>query len=439
MTRRSADLKAAISAEVERHADLICRISDQIMRNPETGYRETRTAAFVAEQLRAVGLSPREGIALTGVRASMAGGYPGPNIAIIGELDALLLRDHPFSDPTTHAAHACGHHAQIASMIGAAIGLTSVIEELHGSVTLFAVPAEECVELDYRLALRDGGSIEFLMGKAELIRLGEFDDIDMAMGTHTAVMNDGSMASVGDSHNGAILKHVRFIGRSAHAGAFVSDGINALKAANIALMSIDAHRDTFIESDFVRLNSVVANGGDGPTVVPAESVIQTVIRAENLAAMRAVSARFDQCIAGAATAMGAKAEVRTVSGYMPHRQDPSLVKLAYSNCAAVVGDRMMGSPSHQTGSTDFGDLCQIMPVVHPRAGGVSGHPHSMDYRVTDHYAAAVNPAKSMAMTIVDLLSNGAETAKQVQSAAGPKLNRCEYLALRRSFDTEVYM
>jgi hypothetical protein len=75
-----------------------------------------------------------------------------------------------------------------------------------------------------------------------------------------------------------------------------------------------------------------------------------------------------------------------------------------------------------------------MPVVHPRSGGTEGSPHSRDYYVRDHVLAAVNPAKSMAMLVVDLLFNGASEGRRILDEAPAKLDREGYVALRRSFD-----
>jgi hypothetical protein len=118
---------------------------------------------------------------------------------------------------------------------------------------------------------------------------------------------------------------------------------------------------------------------------------------------------------------------------MPQQMDANLVALARANCAAVVGEANMGRPRHSTGSTDVGDLGFIMPEVHPRAGGVRGTIHGADYVVVDHVLAAVNPAKSMAMTVIDLLHDGARVARRVKSESGPKLSREDYLALVRRF------
>ncbi len=107
---------------------------------------------------------------------------------MIGELEALGVPDNPQADPITGAVHACGHNAQIASMLGAGIGLlaSGVLAELAGKVVLFAVPAEEYVEIEYRRDLKKQGKIEFLGGKAELVGLGLLDAVDMAMMVHVS-------------------------------------------------------------------------------------------------------------------------------------------------------------------------------------------------------------------------------------------------------------
>jgi len=85
-------------------------------------------------------------------------------------MDAVVSPQHPSANPLTGAAHACGHNAQIATMLGAAIGLTAgnALQELDGDVVFMAVPAEEFVELEYREKLRDEGKIKFFSGKQEL-------------------------------------------------------------------------------------------------------------------------------------------------------------------------------------------------------------------------------------------------------------------------------
>src|SRR5437764_28604 len=84
---------------------------------------EVRTSRLVAERLASLGVAVESGLALTGVKAILDSGRPGPTVAILGELDSVLCRDHPDHDPRTGAVHACGHNAQVASMFGAAVAL----------------------------------------------------------------------------------------------------------------------------------------------------------------------------------------------------------------------------------------------------------------------------------------------------------------------------
>src|SRR5262249_59647502 len=115
----------------------------------------------------------RRGLAIAGVKARLRGRSRGPTVAVLGELDSLIVAEHPFADPSTHAAHACGHHAQVASMIGAGMGLQAIMDELDGDVVLFAVPAEEYIEVEWRMGLPEQKKVGFLVGKAELIPVGE--------------------------------------------------------------------------------------------------------------------------------------------------------------------------------------------------------------------------------------------------------------------------
>jgi len=268
-------VKARVCAEIDRRKAEIVAISDHILHHPESGYREVRTAEYVAARFAHMGLSCRQGLALTGVKARLRGRSPGPTVGILGELDSLIVGEHPLADPTTRAAHACGHNAQVASMIGAGMGLQAVMDELDGDVALFAVPAEEYIEVEWRMGLREQGALEFLVGKAELIRLGEFDDIDMAIITHTNARPEDGLASVGDTHNGCVVKFMRFLGKGAHAGSAPHLGVNALKAAQVAMHAIDANRETFRDDDTIRVHPIITRGGEAVSAVPADVRLET--------------------------------------------------------------------------------------------------------------------------------------------------------------------
>src|SRR2546430_13193490 len=101
--------KQRVHEAIERHAEAIVAVGEAIRRHPELGFKEHRTAARVEAELRRLGLAPRTGLALTGVRADVAGGAGGgPPFAPVGELDALAVTGHPHAGPPTRAVHPHG-------------------------------------------------------------------------------------------------------------------------------------------------------------------------------------------------------------------------------------------------------------------------------------------------------------------------------------------
>ncbi len=430
------DIKARACAVIDAQADRIIALSDDIMRHPETGFREQATARRVVDQLRTMGVDFRDGLAKTGVKARMNGRTSRRTVAVVGELDSLIISDHPFADPVTGAAHACGHNSMIASMIGAGLGLQAVLDELDGDVVLFAVPAEECIELDWRLARREAGELEFVLGKAELIRLGEFDDIDLVLLTHAAGGENGPLVTSKVTMNGSLIKRVRFRGRASHAGSAPWDGVNAYKALTIASVAVDAQRETFRDDDLVRVSSLVTHGGEAVSAIPADAQMEMMIRARTVSAMEDASAKVDRALKAGALAVGAEVEIITIAAYLPLVPDEPLVDLVDRNCRALLGDdRVLRDGGHMGSSTDVGDLGRVLPVAHPMAASGQDAPfHSAAYSTSDHVLAAVNPAKFMAMTVVDLLADGARGADRVIAESGSKLSRQEYMTLRRRLD-----
>lgn len=435
-------LKQVVCDAVDRHRDRVVGVGEAIMDEPELGFKETKTAQRVQQVFADAGLPAETDLALTGVRAVLKGSRPGPTVALMGELDALIVPDHPRCDAQTGAAHACGHNAQIAGLMGAALGLADagVAEKLAGTVVFFAVPAEEYVEIDYRLGLAKEGRTTFLAGKPELVQLGAFDDIDMAVMIHSGSADslEGS-AGVSASSNGFLAKTICFRGKAAHAGVAPEQGINALNAATIAMHAIHAQRETFRDQDCVRVHPIVTKGGDIVNVVPAETRMETYVRARNAEAMLDAASKVDRCLKGAAMACGCTVEINTVPGYLPLANDRQLAKLFKESTEQLFGEGSYREFPHSGGSTDAGDLSQIMPVLHPVMTGAAGTVHGKDWHIADPDAGYLAPAKALAMMAVDLLHDDAALARQVQSGSRPALTKAEYLTQQKAlFNTEVW-
>jgi amidohydrolase len=435
------ELKRVVCNAIDDHREQILGVGESIMDAPELGFKEVRTAHRVAEIFRTIGLPYEEELALTGVKATLRGNQPGPTVALMGELDALLVPDHPRADSSTGAAHACGHNAQVAGLIGATLGLSAAkaAEHLAGNIVFFAVPAEEYVEIDYRLGLVKQGKTSFLTGKQELIGLGHFDDVDMAIMIHSSSPEflDGAMG-VAASSNGFLAKNIRFIGRAAHAGVAPERGINALSAATLALSAINAQRETFRDEDCVRVHPIITKGGDLVNTVPAEVRMETYVRGRTAEAILDASRKVDRALRGAAVALGCQVEIETVPGNLPLRNDPKLTELFRHNAKQFFGEDGFRNYPHGGGSTDAGDLSQLMPLLHPMMTGAKGNVHSAAWQIADHDAGYIAPAKTLAMMVIDLLSNGAELARGILKEHQPTMTKEEYLNQQSSvFRTET--
>lgn len=430
------ELKNAVCAKIDEHTQELIDLAVAIESNPELGYKESKTSALVAGFLKNLDFTCREGLAVTGVKAALKDGFvSGPNVAILGELDAVLCPDSPKADPLTGAAHACGHNLQLAAMLGAALGLklSGIAEQLDGNVTFMAVPAEEYVEIAYRLRLREEGKVHFLGGKQELIYLGEFDNIDIAMMIHADKNRPDPSVSIGESSNGFIGKTVQYLGKEAHAAEAPDQGINALNAAMLGLMGIHALRETFKENDVIRVHPIITKGGDLVNSVPADVRMETYVRAKTMTAIDATHHKVDRALTAGGDAVGAQTIIRTLPGYLPLTCPEALNAIFIDNALQFMKPDKITRIGHFGGSTDMGDLSHIMPTIHPYTGGVTGALHARDFTAVDYYAACILPAKLMAMTAIDLLADGAAQGKQLLSDFKPLLSKDQYVELLEGY------
>lgn len=406
-------MKKLINSIIDENRDKIISIGRTILDNPEMGYKEYKTSKLVKDVFEELNIEYVSGLGITGVKATV-GKNPGPNICIIGEMDAIKSFDHPKADKTTGAAHACGHNAQIAAMLGAAIGIakSGIMDRLNGKITFFAVPAEEYTELEFRNQLRKDGKITYFGGKQELIHIGAFDDVDIAMMIHMAAGIESADFFLGGSSLGFNAKIINFYGKTTH-GSTPYRGINALNAAMLSLMAINANRDTFRDEDHVRIHPIITNGGDSVNVIPAKATIETYVRAANINALNNACEKVDDCLKAGALAMGAEVEIEDFRGYLPQNQNSLLDSFMEENAADLLGNGHIIHGIDMTGSTDMGDLENILPAIQPRIGGVRGSGHGSDYEIINEETAYIISAKLLAMTAYDLLENDAKKAKMV--------------------------
>ena len=427
------DLKAKVFAAIDANAQKIIDIGETIWKNPEPGYREYKTAALTADILKSLDLPVKENLGLTGVRGDMTFTEDGPTIAVLGELDSLILPTHPECDPETGAVHSCGHNASMAGMLGAAIGLKAagIESSLAGKIAFIATPAEECIEIEKRLAMIAEGKIASLGGKGELIRRGVFDDVQLSFMLHS-----GGVYAYGP-HNGFITKKVTFKGFSCHAAA-PGGGINALHAMTLAQSAVGLLRERWAGMNHtVRIHGIVTAGGDAVNIIPDKCKMEFLLRANSIDTLKVLHKEFDRAMSGAAMAVGAGVEIETIPGYMPQYDDEELEGFYCEGAKALDPDTPNRGSIFRCSSTDMGDLSTIMPTLHGYTAGAAGTSHGVSYKIVDKERAYVTNAKLLSSIIIDLLANNAEAARRIALKRDGKLSVKEYIELADSLNASV--
>ena len=426
------EVKQRVCDAIVAGQDRLRALAGAIMDEPELGYKEHKTSQKVQDMFTELGIPFTTGHAITGVKGRLQGGTSKKTVAMIGELDAIVCHRHPKADPMTGAAHCCGHNVQIANLFAVAMGLQAegVMEALGGDVVLFAVPAEEMIEVDYRNTLREKGMIKYLGGKQQLIYEGAFDDIHMAMQMHveTADTPTGEM-NLGSTSNGFVAKLIEYHGKIAHAAASPHEGINALNAALMGVMGVHAIRETFKESDYFRFHPIINQGGTLVNCVPDYVQVESYVRASNVQAIVDGNQRVNRALKAGGDAVGATCVIHDLPGYLPMRDNPDMNSLLRSNSEPLFGTDNVRQRVHMTASTDMGDVSHLMPVIHPWVGCIEGVLHSAEYNITVPDIAYIKTAQALAMTIVDLLYDEAQVAEEILENFEAPLTKETYIEL----------
>lgn len=420
-------------AAIENNKEKIIATGDHIWNNPEPGYREFKTSEYLANQLRELGLEVKTGLAVTGFRADIDTGRPGPTVAVLGELDSLILPNHPQCCKATGAVHACGHNSSAASLYGTAVGLlkSGVLEHLCGKIALIATPAEEGIELDYRKSLMAEGKIRSIAGKSQLIREGVFDDVDISYMHHLSTRHGYN------DHNGCVNKKITFHGKSCHA-ASPQRGNNALNASTLALNAIAMLREVYSNDAYVRIHGIITNGGDTVNIIPDTVTMEYMLRAPSVEKILNLNERFDKVVMYAAKAAECEATIETVNGYMPLYDDAELGKVLEDVVKFVKPDADFDANTNFLSScTDMGDVATVIPAVHAYAMGGGGVGHGITYHIANKEQAYVESSIFNTLIAVDLLYKDAEVGKKIAAKKKDLMPIPEYIKVIDSINKTV--
>jgi amidohydrolase len=150
----SPKLQAKVDQQAKEMESKVIEWRRHIHQYPELSNRETKTAAYVAEHLKSLGIEIQTGVAKTGVVGLLKGGKPGPVIALRADMDALPVTERnslafaskertTFNGQETGVMHACGHDSHVAILMAVAEVLSKNKSELKGTVKFIFQPAEE--------------------------------------------------------------------------------------------------------------------------------------------------------------------------------------------------------------------------------------------------------------------------------------------------------
>lgn len=409
-----------IVKNVDKYRQDILDAERWIWQHPEVGYTEWQTNAYLLEKFRSYGYEPVEAGDIPGFYADVDTGRPGPCLAIMGELDALDIANHPES--VNGMTHCCGHNCQCAEMVGIAAALKEpgALDGLCGKIRLMLVPAEEMIQLEFRKGLIDEGKIKYLGGKPEFMRRGYFDGVDLSLMVHTDNNNDYDFTCQ-DGFNGIIAKILTYKGRSSHAGGSPEDGINAQYAATLGLDGCNALRETFRDEDHIRFHPILKGVKSAVNIIPDEMRIESYTRGKGLDAYVSANRKLNRALAAGAVAMGAQLHICDMPGYATEYHDHMFMDLCQKCCEDLSGKGKVKFDHNawSKGSSDFGDLTMVMPGVQFYANGHTGLGHGIDFCVADPERACVNPAKAELFIADALLSDGAAKAKEILAQYEP--------------------
>jgi hippurate hydrolase len=330
-------------------------IRHQIHRNPEVGFEETQTAALVAKKLREFGLEVTEGIAKTGVVATLKGKQPGQRaIGLRADLDALHIQEVPgrnYGSTVPGKMHACGHDGHTAMLLGAAHYL-SEHPDFGGTVNFIFQPAEEG-----------------LGGGKKMVEEGLFDSfpVDAVYGMHNMPgipvghfhTRTGSFLAASDSWE------VSFHGTGGHGGAgahLATDPTLAVAQFITAIQTIVSRSVPAIETAVVSVGSIMGGAPGSPNIIPSKVTLTGTARSYSPAIRDLLESRLTALAHAQAAAFGCTANVIYNRRYPPLITHAEQTDISIAAASDLVGAaQVVGNAAPITGSEDFSFMLEAKP------------------------------------------------------------------------------
>ena len=323
---------------------------------PELGFRETRTAARVAEVLDSLGYRVRTGVARTGVVGERGQGRPV--VAVRADMDALPIQEAnqvPYASQVPGVMHACGHDAHTAIVLGVATLLTR--EEWPGTLRLLFQPAEEVSDE------------EGVSGAPRMVEEGAMEGVDAVLALHldTSVPTGDVTVGTGPVSAGVDTFRAAVVGRGGH-GAKPHEVVDPIYIAGhviLALHGIVSRRLYPFDQAVVSIGTV--SGGEADNVIPERVHLSGTLRFMEPHVQRQLHAEVERALT-VARALGGDYTLEIELGYPPTVNDPAVADLLRQVSTDLLGIDHVHLPPGTMGAEDFGFLCALAPGAMFRLG-----------------------------------------------------------------------
>jgi hippurate hydrolase len=331
---------------------------EDLHRNPELGYQEVRTAAKLAEKLRALGYEVTTGVGKTGVVAVLKNGG-GPTVLLRADMDALPMEEKtglPYASvatakndegETVKVMHGCGHDIHMTTLVGAAALLAAVRSEWRGTLILVGQPAEE------------GGG-----GAAAMLRDGlyeRFGKPDFALALHDVpYLPAGSLGiTPGFANANSDRVDITVYGKGGHGSTphLTVDPIVVAARIVVALQTIVSRETDPREPAVVTVGAI--RGGTTYNIIPDEATLKLTVRSYKSEVRERLLAAIARIAKAEAAAAGAPKEPLVAvqeGGYKANYNDPDLAKRIGAVFEATFGKEKVSAPQPTMGGEDFGDF-----------------------------------------------------------------------------------
>jgi aminobenzoyl-glutamate utilization protein B len=368
-------MKARLYGYIDSLSKEILEMADYIHDNPECDDNLFLASEALTSFLRKDGFTIETGVGgeKTSFRAIYENGTGGPSIGLLCEYDALSI------------GHGCGHHIQGPVILAAASSLRNIYKEKPFRLVVYGTPAEETTG-----------------GKITMLENGCFRDIDVALMVHSCSGTSTETKAIASTS-----VDVTFHGREAHAALCPEQGRSALDALLLTFQGVEFMREHVREDS--RMHYTVTNAGGEANVVPKVASGNFCLRSYNTNYLdQDIMKRFYNIVKGAALMTGTTYETSEYGHYQSQIPIFCLNDDIMKN-AEEVGAERLTTPREKTGSTDFGNVSQVVPSACLRIACVpcTVAAHSVQYVAegkTDFtHMQTIKAAKILAATAYDMI------------------------------------